>query len=248
VSGEREGFPDGARWTPVPDLFMARDLPQMADPVTLKAALHLLWRIHRRERGAAPAISRAEVLADPLLRQGVARLGVGEAEMDARIEASLDELLASGVFIEARLAGADGPERWILVNGREGRAAHERLAAGDLLLPEPHPAAAGSGEARPNIYALYEANIGMLTPILAEELADAEATYPEAWIADAIRLAVTNGVHKWSYVRAILERWAREGRGDEGGERGQGDEIDRRGPEAHRGKDRGARYIDLIER
>ena len=38
---------------------------------------------------------------------------------------------------------------------------------------------------RPNIFALYEQNIGLLTPLIAEDLKDAINHYPEEWIEAA---------------------------------------------------------------
>ena len=67
---------------------------------------------------------------------------------------------------------------------------------------------------RANIFDLYEANIGMLSALLVDELKDAEATYPDEWIQDAFKIAVENNVRKWSYIRAILEGWATKGRDD----------------------------------
>ena len=42
--------------------------------------------------------------------------------------------------------------------------------------------AASEAASKPNIFSLYEANIGIITPLIAEELKDAELQYPEAWI------------------------------------------------------------------
>lgn len=64
-----------------------------------------------------------------------------------------------------------------------------------------------------NIYTWYEQNIGIITPLLAEKLKDAEAEYPPDWIREAMEEAVKNNVRRWSYVSAILERWRREGKG-----------------------------------
>ncbi|MFC1995539.1 DnaD domain protein [Chloroflexota bacterium] len=36
--------------------------------------------------------------------------------------------------------------------------------------------------------------------------------YPEIWIKDAIKEAVTQNKRKWNYISAILERWAAEGK------------------------------------
>jgi len=65
---------------------------------------------------------------------------------------------------------------------------------------------------RPNIFVLYEQNIGLLSPLLADELKDAADQYPEEWIEAAFREAVQNNKRKWSYIRAILRRWETEGR------------------------------------
>ena len=65
---------------------------------------------------------------------------------------------------------------------------------------------------RPNIFVLYEQNIGPLTPLLAEELMEAEDTYPAAWIEDAFREAVELNKRSWRYIQRILERWAAEGK------------------------------------
>lgn len=64
---------------------------------------------------------------------------------------------------------------------------------------------------RPNIFALYEQNIGLLTPLLAEKLQDAEGRYPLDWIEAAFEEAVTNNKRNWRYIERILERWAVEG-------------------------------------
>ncbi len=85
----------------------------------------------------------------------------------------------------------------------------------------------GSGEARPlyhrlsveverpNIYTLYEQNIGLLLPLVAEELREAEEQYPWEWVEAAFREAVQQNKRKWSYIRAILKRWEIEGKGGE---------------------------------
>ncbi len=65
---------------------------------------------------------------------------------------------------------------------------------------------------RPNIFVLYEQNIGLLSPLLADELKDAADLYPAEWIEAAFREAVQHNKRKWSYIRAILRRWETEGR------------------------------------
>ena len=66
----------------------------------------------------------------------------------------------------------------------------------------------------PDIFTLYEENIGMLTPMIAEELKEAEKSYPPEWLRDAVREAVHQNKRKWRYISAILQRWATEGKRD----------------------------------
>jgi len=68
---------------------------------------------------------------------------------------------------------------------------------------------------RGNIFSLYEQNIGMITPMIAEELKEAERFYPEEWIGQAFEEAVMLNKRSWRYISRILEHWASEGK--EGG-------------------------------
>jgi DNA replication protein len=65
---------------------------------------------------------------------------------------------------------------------------------------------------RPNIFVLYEQNIGLLTPLIADQLRDAANQYPQEWIEAAFREAVQYNKRNWKYISAILRRWETEGR------------------------------------
>ena len=91
--------------------------------------------------------------------------------------------------------------------------------------PRARRAAAGPGAVappvvlparRPTIFELYEQNIGLLTPLIVEDLREAAETYPPEWLEEAFREAVGYNRRHWRYVRRILEKWATEGRGDRG--------------------------------
>lgn len=62
-----------------------------------------------------------------------------------------------------------------------------------------------------NVARLYENEIGLLPPIVADKIAAAEREYPADWIEKAIREAVRHNARKWAYVEAILKRWKIEG-------------------------------------
>ena len=64
----------------------------------------------------------------------------------------------------------------------------------------------------PIYLSLYEGHIGVLTPMIADALREAEDTYPPSWIEDAFKIAVENNARNWRYVSAILNRWQVEGR------------------------------------
>jgi DnaD/phage-associated family protein len=60
---------------------------------------------------------------------------------------------------------------------------------------------------------VYEENIGIITPVVGEDLKDISERYSAEWFKDAVSEAVKANVRKLKYVEAILERWAVEGRG-----------------------------------
>jgi DNA replication protein len=65
---------------------------------------------------------------------------------------------------------------------------------------------------RPNIFVLYEQNIGLLTPMIASQLEDAADQYPADWVEAAFSEAVQRNKRNWKYISAILRRWETEGR------------------------------------
>lgn len=65
---------------------------------------------------------------------------------------------------------------------------------------------------QPNIFVLYEQNIGLLTPMIASQLEDAADLYPADWIEAAFSEAVQRNKRNWKYINAILRRWETEGK------------------------------------
>jgi len=63
------------------------------------------------------------------------------------------------------------------------------------------------------VFSLYESNVGMLTPIIADQIKDAITTYSNGWVKDAIAEAVKREKRNWKYIDGILRGWKREGRG-----------------------------------
>lgn len=62
-----------------------------------------------------------------------------------------------------------------------------------------------------NLFSVYESEIGIITPIIADAIEDWSKTLPEKWVRDAIAEAAKNNARAWSYVEAILKRWKAQG-------------------------------------
>lgn len=65
----------------------------------------------------------------------------------------------------------------------------------------------GTGE----YFKLYEENIGMIMPLIADELKDICHEYPLEWFKAALFEACANQARNLKYIRRILERWKTEG-------------------------------------
>jgi DnaD/phage-associated family protein len=66
---------------------------------------------------------------------------------------------------------------------------------------------------RPDVFKAYEDAFGFsLTAMLADELKLLVEEYTEAWVIDAMRVAVTNGKRSLGYAKGVLRRWQIEGR------------------------------------
>jgi DNA replication protein len=218
------GFPAGEqRATPVPDLFFSELLPQIDSVAELKVTLHVFWLLFRK-KGAARYTSKEEILHDGVLLRGLRMHGESP---EALVEEGLDKAVGRGTLLHLATHTENGDEEdWYFVNSEQGREAADRVRRGelelapDVVLDEPQV-----DVERPNIFVLYEQNIGLLQPIIAEELQEAEQEYPGEWIEEAFKIAAEANVRKWRYVRAILEDWATEGRDD--AEAGRASEPDR---------------------
>ncbi|MFM8321172.1 MAG: DnaD domain-containing protein, partial [Chloroflexota bacterium] len=116
-----------------------------------------------------------------------------------------------GVLLEAQVQQSEQDAQTLyFINSPKGRAALHAIQNGQWRPGETAGAPPGAAPEPPNIFRLYEQNIGPLTPLIAEELSEAESTYPLEWIAEAIEIAVKKDKRSWRYVSAILERWKRE--------------------------------------
>jgi DNA replication protein len=193
----------------IPSEFFVRQLPAIDHLGELKLTLYLYWRLGR-EAPWSGVVRRDELLQDQRLLEGLPRQGLSREEA---LDEAIERAVARGTILqtEASLEGG-GQDVCYAINSSTGRQSVDRLQASDRQLSASLSGARRLVDDQPNIFVLYEQNIGPLTPLLADELREAEASYPEQWIIDAVRIALANNVRKWSYVRAILEDWQVKGR------------------------------------
>jgi DnaD/phage-associated family protein len=208
-----KGFPTKTQYTPIPVMFFSDLLPQITDINELKLTLHII-RLLYTKRGFPRYITYREMLNDKSL---VRSLNTGEKSIDEVLGNTIDMAAKRGTILHLVLDMEGSPEDVYFLNTESDRRAVAKIQNGELIiagLKSTGQSAPDVIDELPDLFTLYEQNIGMLTPMIAEELREAEKTYPESWIRDAIKEATLQGVHKWSYITAILERWAAEGKKD----------------------------------
>jgi len=203
------GFPAGKqRLTPVPNLFFSELLPAIENIAELKVTLYAFWALTQQD-GPVRYLRLTDFLSDTTFVNGLG------SNIQAATEALLDGIeraVARGTFLHVNVEGADGQLDLYFLNSERGRAAIEGITKGEWRPWPDEERPVTLLVDRPNIFVLYEQNIGALTPIIADELRDAEQTYPPQWIEEAIKIAVENNVRRWRYVVTILERWRLEGK------------------------------------
>ncbi|MCX5992430.1 MAG: DnaD domain protein [Chloroflexi bacterium] len=212
------GFPTRSRLTPVPDLFFSRLLAEIDSLPELKVVLHVFWRLYRKQ-GALKFITCEELTSDKTLVEGLDGTEV--------LRGALDSAVSHGILLHVVLGGEGGARDAYSINSEANRAAVAKIQSGELsahVMPQPQ---SHTREEPANVFALYEQNIGLLTPMIAEELKEAEKLYPALWIEEAFREAVSLNKRNWRYIARILERWSLEGKGS--GESGR-DSRKERGP------------------
>jgi DnaD/phage-associated family protein len=199
------GFPAGKQPTfRIYTAFVSELLPLIDDLAELKVTLYFMWAIQQRE-GRYRYLRRRDFLDDENFMAGFAE--------DA-LDAALESACKRGTLLRAEVTLAGEVEPLYFINTQLGRTAVEQIRSGKWL-PSFAEEPVEIIPDRPNIYRLYEANIGPLTPLIADALKDAEKEYPAQWIEDAMRIAVESNARKWSFVRAVLDRWQREGKNSE---------------------------------
>jgi DNA replication protein len=225
------GFPPGkVRTIPVPSLFFSELLPQIDHLGELKVTLYCLWRLALKE-GNIRYVRRNELLADASF---MSSLAPHKHEAEDLLGESLERATARGTLLHVEIESASGQEDLYFMNTPKGRAAVDAMTRGEWRPTQDDDTPVEVLVDRPNIFTLYEQNIGPLTPLIADELRDVESEYPPEWIEEALREAVQNNARSLRYVVRVLESWKTQGKSERGKARGDSEKNRRK-------------YLDYLE-
>lgn len=203
------GFPAEVEFTSLPDVFFAQVMPQIQDLAELKVTMYIFYllskakNLHKREY--PPFVTYEELLSRTISMPGIDEEALRHA---------LHLAVSRGTILQLNL-NIDGKwEDAYFANMESDRETIDKIKREELSVRTQPSSEEGIGHAvqLPNIFALYEQNIGVITPMIVEELKEAARLYPSQWINEAFREAVLMNKRSWKYIARILERWASEGK------------------------------------
>ena len=201
----------------LPERFFSEVLPHITNVVELKLILYTFWRLANAEDPWL-GLQRDDFSNDTLFMSGLAK---DEQRARADLDAGLRDCVAHGILLDVAIEQPVGTRTFYFINSERGRAACEAIREGKWR-PQDLPAGIPLSVEKPNIFRLYEENIGVLTPMIADMLRDAEVEFPAPWIEEAMQIAVAKNARNWRYIEAILRRWKEDGR-DQPEDRGESD-------------------------
>jgi DNA replication protein len=208
--------------TGIPTRFLESVAPQIHDIAELQVMLSF-FRLAADPPEYGEPLHEELLFQDSAVNRALRMAGAAQPPRDA-IRHGIELAVARDTLLRFRVQAPDQPdEAWLLYATQQNRLRLERYRKGTLAppgVPDPPPGTQVRVE-RPNVFLLYEQNIGLVTPIIADQLIEAMEMYPRVWIEDAIAEAVGYNRRNWRYVQRILQNWATEGRGNETGQRHQ---------------------------
>jgi DnaD/phage-associated family protein len=195
-----DGYSESFDYSGIPKPFFSRVMPIINDLDELKTTL-IFFKLFFAKKGQPRFVTDLELVAE----------AQGQLDQD-QIRKAMNLAGQHNHIIE--LNGVNGAKTYFL-NDASGRKSVALIKQGEIQVPEVVPAIPVAPPIEtPNIFSLYEQNIGLITPIIADELRSAMDNYPETWIRDAISEASELNKRSWRYISKILDNWATQGKRD----------------------------------
>lgn len=197
----------------IPLAFLRDTVPAITNADELQVCL-TVFRLLAESGNEETPVAEASIMNDASLRKALRGSG-SNSRLDARIFDALELAVGRSTFLRFLAVGQNSESAWYFANTPVTRAMVQAMQEGRI----PPPRVVWDGESSPqiatdppNVFRLYEQNVGPLTPIIADQLTNAASEYPATWIEDAIGEAVSYNKRNWRYILRILENWRQSGR------------------------------------
>jgi len=182
--------------------FIGRQAKRASDDAAAAAERQ---RAHRARLSREIRDSQKGLSPDPSLKNTE-----GEGETEAEVEVT--DVTLRDRFTKSSLRSREIRD----MNGREPpRQGPSKVRASPDSAQEMSREIRDEPDVLGRLATLYEENIGVLTPKIADQFREFTARFrgPVEWIDDAFTEACRQNVRKWAYIEKILETWQTEGRG-----------------------------------
>ena len=206
-----QGFSSKAGFTRIPNTFFNQLMSQIDDIAELRLSLYIMTRIYH-QKGFPRFVRLSDLRRDAFFISGSSRPTTALKKFSNALLSALER----GILLKLDVNTNCDIDALYFLNDEEGRRALETISKGEIDLKDLEPVITPPQHTTPpsNIFKLYEENIGMLSPMLIDELKEIEKNYPSGWIVEAIKEAVTNNKRNLKYITKILEHWATQGKED----------------------------------
>ena len=197
----------------IPLAFLRDVVPGITNNDELQVCL-TLFRLLAESGNEETPIAETSIMNDATLRKTL-RVSGSPATLDARIFDALELAVGRSTFLRFMAVQGTSETAWYFANTPVTRALVQAMQEGRIAPPRvvwDGGSAPQIATDPPNVFRLYEQNIGPLSPIIADQLTTAASEYPATWIEDAIGEAVSYNKRSWRYILRILENWRQSGR------------------------------------
>ena len=199
-----KGFPlpDDYATTRVPNTVLGRVLSSIDDADEIKLILRAVWLLEH-QRGYPRYIT-----IDDLRRDRVLSVAIADRSDFDRI---LKSAIKHGVFVEVSINN----NACLMFNTASAQRASVDYSAtpevsnNDSDVNGWETPAASTRHA--DAFQAYEENIGILSPMIRQNILSALEDFTDEDITHAIRIAVENESRSWAFVAGVLRRWTRDG-------------------------------------
>jgi DnaD/phage-associated family protein len=201
------GFPSRPQSTAIPNVFFSDLLPLLTEATALGVVLYA-FNVLARKKGFPRYVTGEEIAAEPSASKFLG--AAGSIDVGTAVTSGLARGVDLGILLPLLVKSGTDEMQLYFLNAPADRRGMDAIRAGTIDIGRTVVPAAYAVE-RSSVFALYESLVGTLSPLIIEELSEAERLYPADWLEAAFREAAAQNARSWRYVSRILERWAIEG-------------------------------------